>query len=93
MSQRRVSAVVRGRVQGVGYRASCARRAQELGLSGWVRNCNDGSVALEAQGPAEAVDELLRWCDRGPASAIVHDLIVTDADLDPDASEQFSVRL
>ncbi len=47
----RWSLKVRGQVQGVGYRAACNRRARELGLSGWVRNCPDGSVAIEAEGP------------------------------------------
>lgn len=84
--------MVRGRVQGVGYRASCAQRAQELGLSGWVRNCDDGSVALEAQGPTEAVDELLRWCHRGPSSAAVRDVVVTDAAIDAMLSGRFAVR-
>lgn len=92
VSQRRVAAVVRGRVQGVGYRASCVRRAQELDLLGWVRNCEDGSVALEAQGSAEAIDALLHWCRRGPAAADVRDVTVTDAAIDPNASGRFAVR-
>ena len=43
---------IRGRVQGVGYRAACCRRAQELGLAGWVRNCSDGSVEVQAEANA-----------------------------------------
>lgn len=51
--------MVRGRVQGVGYRAGCHRRANELGLSGWVRNLPDGSVEVEAEG---APSTSLNWC-------------------------------
>jgi acylphosphatase len=62
---------VRGRVQGVGYRAGCRQRALELRLGGWVRNRDDGSVEVEAEGPAERLGELLLWCERGPAGARV----------------------
>lgn len=62
---------MRGLVQGVFYRASTVSRAEELGLVGWVRNCPDGSVELEAEGPGERVEELLDWCRRGPAGARV----------------------
>ena len=68
---RRVHARIGGRVQGVGYRAATAREAARLGLVGWVANQSDGSVALEAQGPAAAVAMLLAWCRRGPALAAV----------------------
>lgn len=68
---RRIRAVVRGRVQGVGYRASTEREATRLGLAGWVRNLPDGAVELEAEGPAVAVDALVAWCRRGPALARV----------------------
>lgn len=68
---RRIRAVVRGRVQGVGYRATTAHEARRLGLAGWVENQADGSVALEAEGPTAAVAALLAWCARGPAQARV----------------------
>ena len=63
--------LVRGRVQGVFYRASAQGVAQGLGLSGWVRNLADGSVELVACGAAEALAELERWLWRGPAAARV----------------------
>jgi len=62
---------VRGRVQGVFYRASTCDRAAGLGLVGWVRNCADGSVELEAEGPAERVEQLIAWCREGPPAAAV----------------------
>jgi acylphosphatase len=60
-----------GRVQGVYYRASCRERAVALGLSGWVRNRSDGSVELEAEGSAAAIEALLEWCHDGPPGARV----------------------
>lgn len=62
---------VTGRVQGVFYRASTQARAQELGLTGWVRNCADGSVELEASGDAEALRQLEGWLWQGPERAQV----------------------
>jgi acylphosphatase len=67
----RIRARVTGLVQGVFYRASTEREARRLGLAGWVRNCDDGAVELEAEGPAERVDALVAWCRRGPPAARV----------------------
>ena len=72
----RVRVRVRGRVQGVWYRASTQERALALGLSGWVRNLVDGGVELEAQGPSAAVDALVSWCRTGPPMARVDDIAV-----------------
>jgi acylphosphatase len=66
-----VRAVVRGRVQGVFYRGSTVERAEALGLAGWVRNREDGTVELEAEGPAAVIDELVAWCRIGPPAAEV----------------------
>ena len=63
--------LIRGRVQGVGYRAWCLRMARKLGLSGWVRNLADGSVEALARGPASAVETLVAACQIGPPSARV----------------------
>lgn len=62
---------VRGRVQGVSFRASTAGQAERLGLQGWVCNQPDGSVYLEAEGAADALEELLDWLHRGPPAAEV----------------------
>lgn len=68
---RRVSLTIRGRVQGVSYRASTAREGSRLGLTGWVRNRADGSVVAEAQGTPTQVDALIAWCHAGPPAAVV----------------------
>jgi acylphosphatase len=69
--------VVRGKVQGVGYRAACERRATELGLSGWVCNCSDGSVEVQAEGDPQQLIELRVWCESGPQGARVASVLAS----------------
>jgi acylphosphatase len=66
-----MSAVVRGRVQGVGFRAFVRRHAAALQLRGWVANRSDGAVDVLAWGPRAALEQLLAQLDRGPAGARV----------------------
>ena len=73
---RRVTIIVHGRVQGVFYRDSTMRKARELGLVGTVRNLPDGTVQVVAQGPAGALEDLIRWAREGPPAAVVSDLEV-----------------
>jgi len=68
---KRMTLRVRGRVQGVFYRASARDQAVRLGLRGGVRNRLDGSVELWAEGDEGALDSLLRWCHQGPPAARV----------------------
>jgi acylphosphatase len=68
---KRLRAVVRGRVQGVGFRASAASEARRLQLTGWVRNQLDGTVETEAEGDDAAVEAFLAWLRRGPSYARV----------------------
>lgn len=63
--------VIQGRVQGVSYRDWMVRRARALGVDGWVRNRDDGAVEALVAGDADAVEELLRLCRRGPRTAQV----------------------
>jgi acylphosphatase len=67
----RVRLKIAGRVQGVYFRASALRQAQELGLTGWVKNCPDGSVEAIAEGSRAKLDELIVWCRLGPSGARV----------------------
>ncbi|HYD50521.1 MAG TPA: acylphosphatase [Terriglobales bacterium] len=71
---------IRGRVQGVGFRYSTYEVARRLGLHGWVRNLPDGDVEVAAAGDAAAVEELVRWCQRGPAGARVQSVEPLPAD-------------
>jgi acylphosphatase len=66
--------VVRGRVQGVGYRHAAVQAAAECGVTGWVRNLGDGSVEAFVQGPHAAVDAFCAWWRRGPPLARVTDV-------------------
>jgi acylphosphatase len=68
---RRLRATVRGRVQGVGFRASAASEARRLRLAGWVRNQFDGSVEVVAEGDDAAAESFLAWLRRGPPLAHV----------------------
>ena len=69
--RQRIDARVHGHVQGVGFRWFVNRLAARLGLAGWVRNEPDGSVRVVAEGPDEALDELVRALHRGPSGARV----------------------
>ncbi len=76
--------IVRGRVQGVFFRASAQEVADGLGLQGWARNCPDGSVAIHAQGGPGELEKFIAWCRIGPASASV-----TEVDIDWVAQQNF----
>lgn len=67
----RAHVVVHGRVQGVGYRYSCAAIAETHHVVGWVRNLPDGSVEAVIEGAADDVNAVVAWCRRGPRHADV----------------------
>lgn len=71
-------AVVEGEVQGVGFRYSAAREARSLDLSGWVRNAENGSVEVWAEGDPAALEEFFAWLRRGPETAWVSSVKRTD---------------
>jgi acylphosphatase len=71
MENIRTHLIIQGRVQGVWFRDSTKREAIRLGLSGWVRNCLDGSVEVVAEGPPDKVKTLIEWCHHGPPAARV----------------------
>ena len=71
MTDERLDATVRGRVQGVGFRYFVIHRAMDLDLTGWVANEPDGSVRCVAEGPRQALEQLLGSLETGPAGAVV----------------------
>jgi acylphosphatase len=71
---------VSGRVQGVFYRATCVRKAESLGLTGYARNLSDGRVEVLACGEEAAVDELVAWLWEGSPASKVSDVATERAD-------------
>lgn len=70
----RVHVRISGRVQGVFFRDATRQKARQLGLSGWVSNMADGRVEAVFEGDPGAVEEAVRWCERGPDQASVEDV-------------------
>lgn len=68
---RRIHLVISGDVQGVGYRAWVLRYAQDKLLTGWVKNRDDGTVELVAEGARENLEELIKRCQEGPDVSFV----------------------
>jgi acylphosphatase len=92
VSLKRLHAMVRGTVQGVGYRATTSYEARKLGLSGWVRNRADGGVEVEAQGEDQALEDFLSFLRRGPLGAHVDSVTVDWLPPQGEAREPFEVR-
>ena len=88
MIRRRV--VVRGRVQGVFFRASCRDAAHALGVSGWVSNEPDGTVQAVFEGDEGAVEGMVAWCHSGPPQSQVHGVEVIGEE--PTGERGFSTR-
>ena len=72
--KKRVHLTVRGWVQGVYFRAFVRGRARQFGLTGWVRNCPDGSVEIIAEGDIRHLEQLVVLCNNGPPGATVQDI-------------------
>ncbi|MEO6906678.1 MAG: acylphosphatase [Abditibacteriaceae bacterium] len=71
MEQTSCRVVIKGRVQGVMFRASCAHVAKRENITGYAKNLPDGSVEVLLEGDASAVKKVLSWCHQGPATARV----------------------
>ena len=78
MQTRSVHIRVIGRVQGVFFRDYTSRKALELGLKGWVRNCRDGSVEAQISGPPETIAQMIEWFYTGSPHSRVDDVTVND---------------
>jgi len=81
---------ISGIVQGVFFRQSTQQKARDLDISGWVRNCEDGSVEVEAEGEEDLLKVFSQWCYRGPQRAVVKNVTVTPAE--PKNYKGFEVR-
>ncbi|KFZ35988.1 acylphosphatase [Shewanella mangrovi] len=79
---KRVLLTIKGKVQGVGFRRFTLQKARALGLTGYVRNLDDGNVEVLVQGAYPAVDQLIISCEQGPIHAEVNDLLVEEDDGD-----------
>ena len=84
--------VVTGLVQGVGFRYFTVTQARRLGVQGWVRNCRDGSVELEAQGSSDAVQALVEQLAIGPRWSEVRHGAVHDMPSIDETARAFGVR-
>lgn len=69
--------LIKGEVQGVFYRATAKKVADELGVTGWIKNTADDNVEALVTGPEEQLQKFIRWCKKGPAMAKVADVIAT----------------
>jgi acylphosphatase len=70
----KVHVLISGKVQGVWFRSSTRDKAEQLGITGWVKNTKDGKVEAVFEGDEEKIQEMLIWCHRGPPSAEVTNL-------------------
>ena len=77
-NEERAHVFVSGHVQGVFFRDSAREQAEELGVSGWVRNTEDGRVEAVFEGDPDSVERMVRWSRRGPAHAHVTAVDVSD---------------
>jgi acylphosphatase len=73
-----VHLLIKGKVQGVFYRASAKDVAQQLNLSGWIRNTKEGNVEATVTGDEDLVKEFIEWCKKGPRTSEVHKVEVTE---------------
>ncbi len=82
---------VYGKVQGVYFRASAQEEARRLGVTGWIRNVEDGSVEFEVQGSEESVSKFLEWAKEGPPAARVDNFKVEEIPV-VEGEQDFHIR-
>lgn len=91
MSTRAKRLRITGKVQGVWYRASTVEQARALGLTGWARNCADGSVEVLAIGDAAAIEALIEWAHDGPPNAVVVAVVATETPVPTPGPTDFTI--
>lgn len=91
MNKARAKLTIRGRVQGVFYRQSTMEMANSLELTGWAKNCLDGSVEAVFEGDKAVINKAIEWCRKGPPEARVTDVAVAWQDFTGEF-ERFGIR-
>lgn len=81
---------VLGKVQGVWFRKNALQQAQQLKITGFVKNQTDGSVLIEAEGKDENLKKFLDWCEKGPPQAEVEQLFIREGDIE--CYDSFDIR-
>ncbi len=90
MNVQAVQIVVRGRVQGVFFRATALEIARDLGLCGWARNRPEGDVEIHAEGEPQNLERMIAWCHKGPPDAHVAEVDVRP--VPPENLRTFTIR-
>jgi acylphosphatase len=88
---KRISALVQGRVQGVGFRYFTRDRARVYGITGWVRNRQDGAVEFEAQGGSRDIDAFVAEIRKGPGLSHIEDMTINELPVEK-SGEGFEIR-
>ena len=83
--------LISGRVQGVWFRASTRDKAEQLGLTGWVKNTYDGNVEAVFEGEEETIEEMIAWCHEGPSLSDVTNVKVNYGDFSGEF-EKFNIK-
>lgn len=89
--QKTVHVFIKGKVQGVFFRANTKEQAEKRNISGWVKNTSDGRVEAVFQGDDSSVDDLIEWCHQGPSMSKVSDVTTESIDTD-ELFDGFSIR-
>ena len=87
-----IHVVISGRVQGVWFRASTKEKAEQLGLTGWVKNTNDGKVEVMFEGEEKLIQKMLNWCHQGPPLANVENVEIIKQKKSSNVFDGFSIR-
>jgi acylphosphatase len=83
--------LIKGRVQGVFFRKNTKQVAEQLNITGWVKNTDEGNVEILAQSDKNALEQFIKWCWQGSPKADVEEVEIEDAVLDPDI-KRFSIE-
>ena len=90
MQKKSVYLVINGRVQGVGYRYFAKVKADEIQITGWVKNLPDGKVEIEAEGDLQNLETYLDWLKNGPARAIIRTFTISEIPVS--GHKKFNIR-